>query len=54
MAYYPYRGNTENYGIAWHSTEFVVTSAPWRLVMHRARGWDDHQDVFAFSKGQQV
>lgn len=50
MAYYPYRGNTENYGIAWHSTEFVKASVPWRLVSHAPQGWDAHQDVFAFAK----
>lgn len=50
MAYYPYRGNTENYGIAWHSSEYVVASTPWSLLFHEPQGWDAHQDIFAFSK----
>jgi hypothetical protein len=54
MAYFAYRGNTENYGISWHSTDFVLHSTPWRLVDHIPQGWDSHQDVFAFAKKEQA
>lgn len=52
----PYQGDPHEYGHAWHTKEYVCDAfdaafdGGTQLVRFRSRGWDDHQDVFAFKR----
>lgn len=59
MAFLPYGYHTDaNIGLAWHSPNYVrtqVTEIPgpsMKLLKFSPRGWDRHQDVFAYQRRQ--
>jgi hypothetical protein len=56
VAYLPYYDHEPDYGITLHDPETIkghmaeVHPNSIRMVQYTARGWDDHQDVWAFQK----
>lgn len=53
MCYLPYEGNRENYGIAWHTADYIDGAVKAAMpsaeqLWFRPQGWDNHQDVFAY------
>jgi SAM-dependent methyltransferase len=56
FAFLPYPFVSEDYGIAWHSRQYIETTMRdlhedrMRLLKFESRGLDGHQDVFAFQR----
>jgi SAM-dependent methyltransferase len=53
MAYAPYYDRDPNWGVAFHSEAFIAAAMrglPARRIAFIPRGWDDHQDVWAFRR----
>ena len=56
MFYMRYPGSDSGYGIAWMTEDFVtrtvheVSNGGLARILFRPRGWDSHQDVFAFQR----
>ena len=57
-AYLPYYANEPNYGIAFYSPEKIERHVAerfgqrFKLLNHTPRGWDAHQDIWAFQRPQ--